>query len=566
MLFGTLASANAGVAVSAQVDRTHVVPGQSLQMQVKISGGSGDVDISPIDDFKVRSIGTSSSVQIINGHMSREVSYNYLLIPRGKGELTIPPLTVTVGGRPYHTDAITITVSAAPPADAGPDAPDKAVWVAGDLSETTPYIGQQITYTFRFYRSVPIDDAKFQPPGFKGFTAQEVKDRHSYRKIIDGREYVVTEIDYILTPLEAGDWTVDPTVVNVGVLRRRRSPSQFPFDDFFNRSVVEPRELQTKPLKITVRPLPPLPPGQDFSGLVGRFTMTAETESTHLAVGDSCTLTITLQGKGNITDAQHPRLVLPPAFKSYADNPQPEVTADRDGVHGKMVFRTALVPLKPGRYALDPIRLTYFDVEKETYQTLEIPLPPLTVVPGADRDSQPLTVTPGNLPPSRKKVAFTGHDILPPKGGMAAIRSRSAMAWPLFLVLLAAPASLYGLVLLAQQLRRPATSAAAVMKTRARQALKRAGADPSGDAFPTALYQALTAAIYCAAGRYGEALTWKEAETLLLEKHHSAEEAAGAAKLLAEIESIKFGGRTLPEERRKTLLEETRTLVRRLTP
>ena len=104
------------------------------------------------------------------------------------------------------------------------------------------------------------------------------------------------------------------------------------------------------------------------------------------------------------------------------------------------------------------------------------------------------------------------------------------------------------------------------MKARARQALKRAGADKSGDALPTSLYQALTAAIYCAAGRYGEALTWKEAESLLLENHHTAEEAAGAAKLLAEIEAIKFGGRALSDDRRKTLLDETRTLVRKLAP
>jgi hypothetical protein len=257
---------------------------------------------------------------------------------------------------------------------------------------------------------------------------------------------------------------------------------------------------------------------------------------------------------------------LPAAFKSYADNPESEVTADRSGVSGKMVFRTALVPVKPGRYTLEPIRVTYFDVEKEAYHTLEVQLQPLTVVPEADRDSRPLTVTPENLPLSKKKVAFTGRDILPVKDGLAAIQSRPPMAWPLFLVLLAAPASVYGLVLLTQRIRRPDNSAAAVMKTRARQALKRAASDQSDEAFLSSLYQALTAAILSTAGRTGEALTWKEAETLLLENHYSGQDAAGAAKLLADIESIKFGGRTLPEDRRKTLLDETRTLVRKLAP
>ncbi len=558
--------AQAAVSVTAQVDRTFVSPGQSLQMQVKVSGDSGEVDLSPIVDFKVRSLGTSSSVQIINSRMSKEVSYNYLLIPRGKGKLTIPPLTVTVAGQSHRTEAITITVSDTPPTGRQGDASGEEVWVTGALSDTSPYTGQQITYTFRFYRSVPIDDAKFQPPGFKGFSSQEVEDRHSYRKIINGREYAVTEVYFILTPLEEGEWTVDPAVVNVGVLRRRRGGGRSPFDDFFNRSVVEPRVLQTKPISVTVRPLPPLPPDRAFSGLVGRFTMTAETESTHLAVGDSATLTIVLQGKGNIADAQHPDLALPAAFKSYADNPEPEVVADRNGVSGKMVFRTALVPVEPGRYALEPVRVTYFDVDKEAYHTLEVQLPPLTVVPGASPDSQPLTVTPGTLPLLKKRVDFTGRDILPPKEGLAAIQPHKSMGWPLFLVLLAAPASIYGMVVLTQRVRRPDTSAAAVMKSRARQALKRAASARTDEAFLSSLYQALTAGIFSTAGRSGEALTWNEAESLLLQNQYSEEDAAAAAKLLAEIESTKFGGRTLPEGRRKTLLDETRTMTRKLAP
>ena len=562
-LCGFLPPAQAAVDVTAQVDRTIISPGESLQMQVKVSGGSGDVDLSPMDDFKVRSLGTSSSVHFINGQMTKEVSYNYLLIPREKGKLTIPSLTVTVEGQPYRTDPISIMVSDRPQTGTSDHLQGKDVWVSAQVSETAPFAGQQITYTFRFYRGVPIDEANFKAPAFKGFSANEVKDRNAYRKVINGREYAVTEVYIILTPLEAGEWTVDPAVVNVGVIRRRRGRSRSPFDDFFNRGVVEPRVLQTQPIKVTVRPLPPLRPPLAFSGLVGKFSITAETETTQLAVGDSATLTITLLGTGNISDAQRPVLALPTAFKSYSDNPEDEVVVDRDGVSGKRVFRTALVPVETGRFSLKPIQFTYFDVEKEAYHTLQAQLPSLIVVPGGDPNSEPLTVTPGTLPLFKKKVAFTGRDILPPKDSLAAIEPFTPLKWPSFLILLFAPAFLYGLVAMTQRIRRPDTSASAIMKAKAKEALKRASGS-TGDAFLTSLYQAVTAAIFSTAGRRGEALTWKEAEILLLENRFAEEDATAAATLLAEIESMKFGGKTLPEDRRGLLLDQTRNIVRKL--
>ncbi len=564
MMFGSLPQVQAAVDVTAQVDRTVVSPGESLQMQVKVSGGSGDVDLSPIKDFKVRSLGSSSNVQFINGQMSKEVSYNYLLIPRENGRLTIPSLTVSVDGQAYRTEAISITASDRHQPGAAHHPQSKDVWVTAEISEKKPFIGQQITYTFRFYRAVPIDEANFKAPSFKGFSANEVDDRYAYRKVINGREYAVTEVYIILTPHEAGDWTIDPAVVNVGVIRRRLGRSRSPFEDFFNRGVVEPRVLQTKPINVTVRPLPELSPPMKFSGLVGQFEISAETEATHLAVGDSATLTITLQGKGNITDAQHPELSLPTAFKSYADNPEDEVAVDRDGTRGKRIFRTALVPVEPGRYFIEPVEVTYFDVEIENYLTLRTQLPPLTIVPKADPDSAPLTVTPGALPMFKKKVAFTGRDILPPKESLAAIEPHPSLTWPYFLLLLAAPAFLCAAVTLSQRVRRPDTSSSAIMKSKARKALKRA---PSctGEAFLTSLYQALTAAIFAAAERRGEALTWKEAETLLLEHDFTKEDAADAAKLLAEIESTKFSGMTLKQDRYGSLLDQTRTMVRKLT-
>jgi hypothetical protein len=571
-LIGMLAPlfpALADVTVRAEVDRTSLAPGESLELQVTVNGGKGEADLSGLTDFKVISRGTSSSVQFINGHMSREETNTYLLIPQRKGRLTIPALAVEVDGKIYHSDPITITVTDQP--DTGePGSNDKEVWVTHEVSNSTPYENQQITYTFRLYNTVQINDAKFQPPEFEGFSAKEIKEQRSYRKIINGREAMVSEIDYVLIPLKSGGRTIEPAVLQVGIIRPDRTRRQSPFDNFFkdpffNRGTVDTRILQTDPLNLEVRPLPPRPPDRKFSGLVGHFDLRVDAEASDLKVGDSATVAITVEGRGNIMDAQPPGLQVPPAFKTYADNPQEEINLDRNGFHGKKVFRTALVPLKAGQFQLPAVTLTYFDVDQKAYRTLTASAPALTVAASQEASPPPVSITPGGVQPIKKKVTFTGRDILPVKENLAALQSHQPISWVIFLLSLATPALIFAGTVLVQRLRRQDTRPAALMRTKALQALKTAQKGP-GEAFLTGLHQALTAAILAAAGRMGAALTWKEAESLLLTSGRSAEEARQIAELLSTIESCKFSGQPPAAQQRDALLAQTRKTIRKLVP
>lgn len=561
--------AAAGVSVRAQVDRTAIAPGESVELQVTVDGGKGEADLSGLKDFKVVSQGTSSSVQFINGRMSRKETGSYLLMPRRRGRLTIPALPVEVDGKIYRTDPIMITV--ANQADTrGGTSENKEVWVTQDVSAPAPYEGQQITYTFRLFSTVQINDAKFQPPEFEGFSAKEIKDRRSYRKIIDGREAMVSEIDYVLTPLKAASLTIEPAVLQIGIVRSNRNLPRGSFDDFFrdpffNRGTVENRILQTDPLNLDVKPLPPQPGDRPFSGLVGQFELGVRIEGAKLKVGDSATVAVTVQGRGNIMDARPPGLQIPPAFKAYADNPQEEISMDRKGFHGKKIFRTALVPLEAGWFELPAVSLTYFDVDQKAYRTLTASAPALTVAASKEGSAPPVTVSAQSKQSLKKKVTFTGRDILPLKENLDAIQPRQPVSWLLFLLGLAAPALVLVTTLAAQRLRRRDTRPAAIMKAKALQALK-AARKASASEFLTLLHQALTAAILAAAGRMGAALTWKEAEALLLTGGGSPEEARQTADLLSRIESSKFSGLALPDGEREELLTRTRQTIKRLLP
>ena len=118
--------------------------------------------------------------------------------------------------------------------------------MTAEISDPLPFQGQQITYTFRLTNRVQVNDAKFQPPEFKGFNAKEIEDRRSYRKVINGRDHMITEVYFVLTPLSAGVQTIDPAVLQVGIVRPGSRRGRSPFDDFFNRGTVVPKVLQNR--------------------------------------------------------------------------------------------------------------------------------------------------------------------------------------------------------------------------------------------------------------------------------------------------------------------------------
>ncbi len=243
-LFLTAAAIADAATVRAVVDRNQATVGESIALQVTIDGGEGEVDLSGLTDFKTVSRGTSSSFQMINGRTSRQLIHNYVLIPLKAGNLTIPAIPVTIDGKVHYTTPIGVTVSKEPPADSG----QRDVYVTAEVSEPSPWVGQQITYTFRLFNAVQVADAKFQAPEFNGFNAEELEDRKSHRTVVNGREFIVTEVTFILVPVKTGALEIEPAVLQVGLLQRNRRPRPFSgMDAFFGRSQMTTRILGDRP-------------------------------------------------------------------------------------------------------------------------------------------------------------------------------------------------------------------------------------------------------------------------------------------------------------------------------
>ncbi len=561
--------------IRAFVDKTHTTVDESVHLTVSINGEKAEVDVSAIRDFTVIPGGTSTSVRIINSRVSREISYNYTLIPSKEGRLVIPPLTVEKDGQTHHTKEIVVDVSKKPQNDTGLN----DIFVEADVSDPQPYEGQQIIYTFKLYNAVQIANANFQKPDFADFVAKGVEGNKSYHTVIAGRDYAVTEVAYVLIPVKAGNIKIEPAILSCNVVGRSNRRSSFPSGSFFDDPFfgfggrqLESRHFKTPGLTVTVKPLPPYAGKVNYSGLVGKFKVKAEIEDKNLEVGDSTTLKIMIEGTGNIMDAEEPEVKVPEAFKVYADNPEEDIHMGPEGFSGKKIFRFALVPLKQGSYEIEPIHFSYFDTSRGEYEIISTQSILLKINPSSEKGGETdklnlfsATET-GNKPFLKKqKVEFTGRDILPLKEDSGALKNRNEFSMPRFIIFLLAPVFLYFSVRASLLFIRRKDDPTSVMSQRAINALKKAGSsDASKEEFFTWLYRALVSSILSIAGVKGESLTCAEAEKILNAAGCFKDTVGQAVELLKKIESANYSGLSMDAAFRENLFLETKALIKKI--
>ncbi|MEE4355501.1 MAG: BatD family protein [Desulfococcaceae bacterium] len=555
--------AQAAPEVRATVDRTELRLGESLQLKITVAGAEGEADISPIKDFRVVSRGTSTSINMVNGSFSQEVSYTYTLIPLRQGNLLIPPLRVKTDGGTLQTEPVRIRVSEKAGTGAADKNIDKDIYVQAHVSETSPYAGQQFAYTFKLFRRAEIANAQLRAPDFSSFTVSETEERKQYRTVIRGREFQVTELYYILVPLKAGDFTLGPAVLSCDIVHRSARRRGFFNDPFFGLgSNLEPETLQTRSFNLKVRPLPPYEGAGTFSGLVGDFHIRTTIDPVSLKSGESATLSVIISGRGNIMDAELPEIKVPEGFKIYRDSPEDDVKLSPQGYSGQRAFRAALVPTQPGDFRIPPIRLTYFDTASEKYVSKSAQELTLHIRPSEEKQETDIVSAP--LPENvslKKKVEFTGRDILPLKEDPDALQNENSASLLRFLLFFCSPLLLIFLCRIALILGSKKDEPSRIMARRAGNALKQAEkSQQEAEIFLSHLYRAVIFAILSQSGSRGESLTYAEAADILRSAGYSEENAVQAAALLEKIESAKFSGRLTEKEFCRELLKETREL------
>ncbi len=415
------AIARADVRVAASVDPSRVELRGRFAFTIRAEGTREDPNVE-LPDFKSSGLELLGGPSIrrertLSGSMAAESessSATYILRATRSGELTIPPMKVSVAGKKFLTNPISIHVSDKPATDEGDVG---GSFIAELYVEPMAYVGQCLPLVERIVVSsrLSMSNLGLDPPAFPGFVEKPI-DKQFRRRTGSrgGVPSVIFEKRSVLIPIREGDATIGPLVVRgeLPVRSRRSRDPFFDIDDFFGTGETRPVTTQSEPRSISVLPLPSEGRPNGFTGAVGRFTMKASASPTTVAAGDPVTLTLTIAGQGNVEALSMPEV--PPIQGVRAYDPERKVALDEnaDTLRGSVTFTQALVPSKPGPLAIPVLAFSFFDVEKKRYEIVDAGPFPITVTEAVEPASGLVSAAPGA---NAADIAIVGKDLLPLK-------------------------------------------------------------------------------------------------------------------------------------------------------
>ena len=567
------------ISISAQVDKNNVSMEDSVRLSLTIHGvqNAPKPNLPEIVDLQIRSRGTSSSTQIINGKVNTSVTYNYLLIPQKAGTLVIPPAHLELGGVTYKTEPITLTVSTPGSTRAKQESP---AFIETSVSNENPYVNEQVIYTFRLLHRVETKNLDLKITYEDAhFRKEDMGDAKIFSRLINGVQYKVHELSTALYPIHAGRVEIPPAVLELDLINRSsRFSRRDPFSSFFNDPIFGSggssvhKVLRSEPITVNIRPLPENGKPKDFANLVGKLKITSTLGKNTLEVGDTTTLTLTVTGPGTVRELALALPNLEDAFKIYPDQPESHLNINGGTLAGEKIFKFALIPLKQGVVTLPSIAIPYFDTESEKYEIAKTLPVKLTILPANDQEKLKLTEPPiSSKQNGENGIKILGEDILPIHTRLADFESgplnRSDIL--LFGAGMLIPPVLFLLFTsyVGHNLRLKYDTA--FVRNRkafkiASQKLKKLSSSPVSD--PRVFVQQLSEIFREYIGNklnlQGKAITSSEVEHKLIDRDYPEEQAASTRIMLENYESLQYTpGNSTDNDH---LINETRDLLNRL--
>ena len=416
-----------------------VIMGKPFQLTYTVNQRGKDLRAPEFTDFDYVAgpyTSQSSSTSFVNGKRTSSftMSYTYTLVASKEGSFTISPATIKVGGETYTSNGVRITVLP-------PDQPSNAnvasqqrnanntsttsqqreannategnIFIRTLVSKTKVHEQEAILLSYKLYFA-GVDVAQFtnntRLPEFKGFLKQELEMGEIQTELehYNGRNYQ-TAILYrtLLFPQRSGDIHIEPAQFEAVLRVQNRAQVRSIFDDFFGSYTTIAKPLASSGVTIHVSELPTGKP-IGFSGGVGQFNISSKISSTDLQANEAVTLTITIQGTGNMKLLKTPAIDWPEGFEVYDPKVTNNFKTTTAGLSGTKTIEYLAIPRAGGTYTIPAIPFSYYDTQADTYKMLTTPEYTLTIARGANEENSTAVV---NTFVQKEDIQQLGSDI-----------------------------------------------------------------------------------------------------------------------------------------------------------
>lgn len=415
----------------AQTSKTKVGIGEQFQITFTINASGSQFKAPSFDDFQfLGGPSQSTSMQIINGNMSQSLSYTYYLAGKKPGNFVISSASISVSGKKYESNSIKIEVTKE---QAGQNQtqsnnrnPNRSqqntqqgfsekeladnVFIKATTNKSSVYQGEQVYVTYKLYRRIDVLQYQIDNlPKYNGFWKEDLKtDNQTYTESVDGIQYSVTDVKRtLLIPQRTGKLEIDPLDISVLIRLKSRRSNNF-FDDVFGFGSYQNYNLplKCKPVSVNVKSLPGNAPG-NYSGIVGKLNLEAKLSKNKVDANQSVSLKVNVNGKGNLKILEPFNLELPEEIEVYDPKTTENINISASGISGNKVFEYLLIPRSEGKFNIEPLSISYFDIESGTYKTVTTESFELNVAPGKGGP----TITTGPQISKKEDLKIKSNDI-----------------------------------------------------------------------------------------------------------------------------------------------------------
>ncbi len=440
------------VRITANLDKQTAHVDEEIHLTLKVIGQTANLQaprIPRLEGFDAFYTGRASHITFINGVSTASVEFSYTLIPKKTGALTIGPIEIQVDNQTYQTDPMTVQISGAPaaptrppvipqasaPAPSWPSAPssqpepepvvssenDDNIFVQAWVDRKSIYQNEQVLLTYSLYTRYDTRYEGFdKEPETSGFWIEEFpmeRDIERETVKVNGKRYVKADIKKLaLFATSPGSYTIQPGSVKVSI--RQEPQNNSVFDEFFSDSFFsgggffarrENRLLNPPPIQIEIKPLPEKGKPESFQGAVGTFRLSANIDKDQVKQNEPVTLSIVIEGEGNVETINRPKLPDLTGFKTYDADTNSQLFKTGNVIGGKKTFEIVFIPKDAGTAYIPPLGFSYFDPQKEKYVTLQTPNFPIKVERSEQTFKMPDELTNKDL--FKKQVRLEGKDI-----------------------------------------------------------------------------------------------------------------------------------------------------------
>jgi len=431
---------------AAEVDFKVSAPGQvrvgeRFRLTYQINADVDDFTPPSFENFSVLSgpnRGQNSSIQIINGKVTQNISisYTYILAASDEGEFTIQPATAKVKGKEYQTQAKTIRVvkgstnqttntniNNQKQASQG-DIKNDDVFVKAYIDKSNLYLGEEAVVTYKLYTKIPISNLSIDKlSNFNGFWSIDLLDNNNgklqqSRERINGEEYIVADLKKAaIYPQKTGALEIEPLqlscVAQVQTSRKKRSSNDPFFDSFFNDPFFNNSyrnvelNLKSNAIKLDVKNLPAEGKPNFFNGAVGQYSLGSNIDAKEVNANDAITLKYTISGQGNVDLLPDLNVEFPPDFEVYDPKIMTKSRKSSSGVSGYKTYEFTVIPRSAGDYEIPSVQFSYFDPKQKKYKQVESDSYQIHVNKSTSNSNQNITYS-GS---SKEDIKYIGQDI-----------------------------------------------------------------------------------------------------------------------------------------------------------